>query len=377
MWRVLLISAGLHVLVIAALWPTESESPIVSPPAPPPVAKGDEVIEVTWVNTDRIAPLEARVPIAAVARRSDATQIATASHARTVSHDEVAMATPSTPTEHVDGDGHSDGHGLPAMHLPDLRPSDAALEHIAAAPGHGPRPVAHSGLIEDAVDGSARIDDTVTTVEIERDGTAHFHDKGDAAAHVTLTKATMQRAAHEAAEYVSAWAEATDPKTANNHEHDVTATCDERSAFMCNIDHPNQNAKGMSLLGGKLDLTSYLMRKVGIDPNSSRKLKLLDDTRAERAERGEQYRSQQYAKSAELMQANLRRSWASTQSADERRAVLFALWDECDEGDGEAGQAGEHARAMVIGWIHAHTTYTSEQLEALNARRTSHQPFAP
>lgn len=64
----------------------------------------------------------------------------------------------------------------------------------------------------------------------------------------------------------------------------------------------------MSLLAGKLDLTSYLMRKAGIDPKASRKLKLLDDTRAERAERAErgaQYRSQQWSRYAD----STRTSW--------------------------------------------------------------------
>ncbi|HEY0251614.1 MAG TPA: hypothetical protein VGC41_08805, partial [Kofleriaceae bacterium] len=176
---------------------------------------------------------------------------------------------------------------------------------------------------------------------------------------------------------IAAWAEATDPSTANNHEHDVEAICDNHSLFMCNYKYPNQNADAVSLLGGKLDLTSYLMRKAGIDPNSSRKLKLLDDTRAERAERGAQYRSQQLAKSGEIMQTNLQRLWASTQDNDERRAVLFTLWDECDEGAGESGESGERARAMVIGWIRSHTAYTAAQVKALNARRSSKQAFAP
>jgi hypothetical protein len=268
-------------------------------------------------------------------------------------------------------------HGLMSMRGLELRPDDAALEHIAGAPGHEPQQAARSGLIDDAAGGRGRIDDSVTTVEVDRDGTAHFHDKGDAEAHANLDKATVQRAAHEEANYIAAWAEATDPKTANNHEHDVEASCDDHSLFMCNYKYPRQNADGVSLLGGKLDLTSYLMRKAGIDPNASKKLKLLDDTRGERAERGAQYRSQQFARSGEIMEANLQRLWASTQDADERRAVLFALWDECDEGDGESGESGERARAMVIGWIRSHIAYTAAQVKALNARRTSKQTFAP
>jgi hypothetical protein len=368
MWRVLLISAGLHVLLIAAIRPPASDVFVVWPTFSARPHR-DEIIEVTWLDTDIIAPHELHAPIAAVSRGQAAKQLAALSGGTTTSHNEVATSTRSSSTE--------PSHSLMAMRQPELHPGDASLEDIAAAPGHGPQQAAHSGVVDDAAGGRGKIDDAVTTVEIDRDGTARFHDKGDADGHVNFSKATVQRAAHEAGEYVAAWAEATDPATANNHEHDVTATCDEHSAFMCNIEHPNQNASGVSLLGGKLDLTSYLMRKAGIDPNASRKLKILDDTRAERAERGAQYRSQQYAKSGEIMQSNLQRLWTSTHDADERRAVLFALWDECDEGAGESGEAGERARAMVIGWIRSHIAYTAEQLRSLNARRTSRQTFVP
>jgi hypothetical protein len=130
---------------------------------------------------------------------------------------------------------------------------------------------------------------------------------------------------------------------------------------------------------GTLDITAYLMRKAGIgDPFASRKLALLDATRDERAARGDNYRAEQLARSAELMRANLERLWASAMTAGERRAVLFELWDECAEGDGAIGDAGERARATVIGWIRAkHVAYTPDELAALNHHRASRQDFAP
>jgi hypothetical protein len=58
--------------------------------------------------------------------------------------------------------------------------------------------------------------------------------------------------------------------------------------------------------------------------------------------------------------------------------VLFELWDECAEGDGEIGQAGERARATVIGWIRAkHVAYSTDDVAAINHRRASRQEFAP
>jgi hypothetical protein len=147
---------------------------------------------------------------------------------------------------------------------------------------------------------------------------------------------------------------------------------------------------------GTLDISAYLMRKAGIDPFAARKLALLDATRDERAARGDAYRAEQLARSAELMRINLERLWASATSADERRIVLFELWDECAEGDGAidsaqrfallrgpaqpdlVGEAGDRARAEVIGWIRAkHVAYAPDELAALAKRRASKQEFAP
>jgi len=173
----------------------------------------------------------------------------------------------------------------------------------------------------------------------------------------------------------------------------VQGACDHYGSSMCddvNAPGAEQGARktdgggGISILSGKFDVTSLLMRKLGIgDAYSSRKLKALDDTRLERAERGAKYKTEQLGKSAQLMQENLQRVWSGTVDVNERKAVLFELWDECAEGEGPIGDAGERARQMVIGWIRANLAdgkpgaFTAHEIDVLDRKRSSKQHFAP
>jgi hypothetical protein len=138
------------------------------------------------------------------------------------------------------------------------------------------------------------------------------------------------------------------------------------------------------LLGGTFDLTDALAKRLGAgDPYASRKLALLDSTRAERADLGGKYRAAQLARSAELVQRALEAMWRTLPDAATRRDALFALWDECLEGDDPEGAAGDRARAMVIGWIRARLpvgssgAFTSEELAERNRTRNSRQRFEP
>ncbi|MEJ7599481.1 MAG: hypothetical protein WKG01_16355 [Kofleriaceae bacterium] len=140
------------------------------------------------------------------------------------------------------------------------------------------------------------------------------------------------------------------------------------------------------IVGGnkfKTDLTGWLHRKYIGDPYASRKLKVLDQTRAERVRIGAVHRASQLARSAEHVQRNLEAMWRTTTDPAARRSALFTLWDECAEGDDAAGAAGDRARAMVIGWIRSHlpsggaAAYSAGELARLNASRTSRVPFAP
>jgi len=127
-----------------------------------------------------------------------------------------------------------------------------------------------------------------------------------------------------------------------------------------------------------------LMRKFHAgDPYEARKRALLDVTRAERIDRGATARAEQLAHSAELVRRNLEQLWRATRDPVERRAALFAMWDECAEGEGPLGEAGERARAEIIGWIRAHLpqggpdAFTAAELAELATHRSSHQQFEP
>jgi hypothetical protein len=140
----------------------------------------------------------------------------------------------------------------------------------------------------------------------------------------------------------------------------------------------------LSLLGGNMDLTGWAMRKFAHqDAYDSRKKKLLDDTRDERVYHGGEYKQEQLNRSAEIMRGNLERLWLSTIDPAARREALFEMWDECAEGDGGMGEAGERARGQVIGWIAARLpkgnpdAFTDEEIAKLDAKRSSKAHFAP
>src|SRR6185503_20142320 len=142
------------------------------------------------------------------------------------------------------------------------------------------------------------------------------------------------------------------------------------------------NDTAAEVAAGKLDITGWLMQKLHVgDAYASRKLALLDATRDERVERGTAFRAEQLAKSAEMMRDALARLVASS-PAELHRAV-FELWDGCAEGDDAVGQAGERARAQVIGWIRAHLpagqpgAFSVGEIAGLDAQRSSTQHFAP
>ena len=138
-----------------------------------------------------------------------------------------------------------------------------------------------------------------------------------------------------------------------------------------------------ALISGKADVTGYLHRKFVGDPYASRKLKILDQTRDDRVRAGATFRGKQLERSAELVQRNLQTLWRTVTDPAERRAALFAMWDECSEDESAAGAAGERARTMVIGWIRAHLpkthpdAFSADDLARLDAARSSRQHFVP
>lgn len=140
-------------------------------------------------------------------------------------------------------------------------------------------------------------------------------------------------------------------------------------------DAPNLKREG---LGASFDVTDAAMRYFGQDPYSSYKLKVLDKTREERVAMGKQYRTQQLARSREIMQRNIERLVRSTTDADALKQGLFELWDDCAEsGTDELVVAGRAAREQVMAYIRGHLSYSHEDVVRLNKLRRSQLPFGP
>ncbi|MFT3692956.1 MAG: hypothetical protein QM831_07435 [Kofleriaceae bacterium] len=402
----MLVSLAVHAALLSLLRTAAPEPDWQWPDLEPPTPTEHElpqIIEVTWIDTNTTVPGD--VGAAVVASVPTRVAMASVSQGRGASQ---GMTTAADGTEPGSGSGEGTGSGSAGDMMKmrgsgDLVVDPDKIAAIANAPGHEPSQLQPSGKLHDAGNGKMRIEDSSTVVTVDRDGTAHFHDKRDFDAHIGITPSALLHQFKEmGAAFADAAQESEDMKRMNTQFdtpeakrgiNEVCAQyqtdCDtgdlsaaERGAQHrdnpYNDEHPkHMGQNGISIVSGRLDLTSYLMRKAGIDPNASKKLALLDATREERAVKGAAYKTEQLSKADELMQQNLQALWAGTPGADDRRAFLFAMWDECDEGDSPSGHAGDRARAMVIGWIHSHITYTPEQVKTFDAKRTSHQHFAP
>ena len=142
--------------------------------------------------------------------------------------------------------------------------------------------------------------------------------------------------------------------------------------------------KPLPFIAGKMALDDAIMRRYGIDPYASAKLRWLDQTRDERVAIGKAYRKDQLAHADQLMKQNLDAMWAQITDPVQRRHALFLMWDEIAEsGDDELVAAGAAARKYLVGFVRSHLprgsagAFGSEELAELNAHRTSHETFAP
>ena len=396
MWpgRVLLGSAGLHLIALGVLSRWLEPLPDVVVPVTEPHAT-----EVTIVPP-HVEPLPIDVAILDLPPTPEAAAPRNVSSSRAAS----ISTSPSSggASETATGTDHAPvaGHGMMHMRGPELHPGDAQLETIA----NGGKPLAEkvheSGRVENAPNGKAVINDRVATIEIERDGTAHVITKPDIDVHwrLPIRPWEWRQDLTDAGKDIAKWAEDPNALTRYGRTQDLPehlraseGSCNSFGDTMC--DDPlapgaeerarNYRVKdggGVPIFGGKLDITGWLGHKFGIDVYASRKLKLLDDTRDERVARGDKYRTQQLERSAELMRRNLDALWAATHDLDERRAALFEMWDECAEGDGPVGEAGDRARVVVIGWIRAKLpagAFSPAEIDILDKRRASKQHFAP
>ena len=154
---------------------------------------------------------------------------------------------------------------------------------------------------------------------------------------------------------------------------------------------PKQHAAAqdgtIGIVRGKFDVTDSIMRAIGQDPYRAQRMKMLDDTREQRLTLAAQDRTARQGDALATLPATLRNIWNDgTRSVQERRRVIFQLWDECQEpaeGEGESAAAGARARAVIVLFIRSQVgprsghAYPKEELAALNLTRQSRQPFDP
>jgi hypothetical protein len=326
--------------------------------------------------------------------------------------------------EEIAGHGHSRDDNEP--HDTGEPGADSGLRDPRAANFTGPTltldppKVDTFGKLENTPGGGAVIDDRVTTVTMEPDGNIKFDDKPDIDIKLKLPipRVDIEGIREDLGKLITVWYR--DPYAGTRfgpksevarHLTAVPGTCDHWGDVMC--DDPlapesekryrEQKKTNGSILGGPMDITAWLHRKLIGDPYASRKIKLLDMTRDERIARGGVYRGEQLDRSAELMTRTLEELWATTSGLAEsttgagsggaaptahevaafRKEALFELWDECAEGEGPRGEAGQRARAVVIGWIRGKLpagspeAFTDEDIFRFQSRRSSKQPFVP
>ncbi|MCX5744329.1 MAG: hypothetical protein NT062_17705, partial [Proteobacteria bacterium] len=231
--------------------------------------------------------------------------------------------------------------------------------------------------------------------EIHADGTVTFHDRGDFEIHFALPRPSRKAIGAAIADWYEdpyaqtryrAVQEMAPHEQAVEGGWDAGAGGDGRPSGKAEGPGHPSGGPAIPILGGSFDVTAWAMRKFGAgDPYQARKAKLLDATFAQRAELGAQQATSQLARSSVIARDNL--AWlASIHDPAERRAAVFAMWDECDEGNGgddARGQAGDRARVMIVGWIRTHAArgtaagFTAAEIATFDAQRTSRQHFAP
>ena len=390
------LSVAAHVVVLAVVVAREALAPAATSTAREahidvidvPVAHAP--IEVTMLD-----PEVATTVGPAATASSSAPTIRGTSHASTGRGGTTAGASEgATTTTAQPGDGATGGSPYMKMRGPDLAMSSATIDRIMAQ-SKPLEVVAESGRMQQH-GREFVVPDLQVPAVVHDDGTVTFHDKPAADIHWRLHIPSAKQFGDMledwyrdpyAQTYARPFQEISKVDQAvdnNGAGWDSTGSGEGTPSVSLNErGYSTQGQPQIPIAGGALDLTSWAMRKAGIDPYSSRKRKLLADTFDQRADIGARHAARQLDRSGELMQRNVMRLWAAVMSAPEKREALFQMWDECAEGEGHSGEAGTRARAIVIGFIRAHAAagspdaYTPDEPARLDAKRTSKQHFAP
>ena len=382
---VVAVSVGFHALVIATAAGVSTGTAV---PSGVGLAAPHEVDVELLVVSEAVAPPPSTTSTTAP---SPPTHLPMAARVPVPTHSAIATTSMTVGSERVTerapvAEGGREGGTSDGARLRMRRAGGPTLELSAETPLATPRDPAPVATPDDRWlprgGGTYVIKDRVTKMTIAADGTATFQDKRDFTIRVivplSLSRDDWEAVRDRAKAKFQAWV--ADPYAAQrpvNYE-EVPEAC---AVGAC--DTTGDSDEGGGLISGKADITAALHRRFIGDPFASRKLALLDSTRDARAEIGANYRTHQLDRSAEIARRNVDALWQATEDAAERRAALFAMWDECEEGDGERGEAGQRARSIVLGAIRTRLpagspdAFTDREIAALDATRASRQHFAP
>jgi hypothetical protein len=131
---------------------------------------------------------------------------------------------------------------------------------------------------------------------------------------------------------------------------------------------------------GVFDLTDLLGKD---DTYAWQKLELLEETFERRAALSKHHRAQVWKRAIDALPSYLSAVWRQEWDAQTRRQLLFALWDECAEGNASNAEEGSQAREIILAFIARELPngsgegFPEEELHTLNSVRTSTTEFTP
>ncbi len=272
---------------------------------------------------------------------------------------------------------------VPRPVLPSGRWDD--LDHVPR--GTTPEKDQTTGILHDSGRGTLESDQGVFVGRVNPDGSVKLRDRPNLNVHLRLpTPKDLGRTL--AGWYESdkgAYGRAGDTAMAKQIQVTSGPTTDPEDPAK-----PEHQLKDMAttvivpVIGGGFDTTDWLMHRHGEDPYARRKLALLDATRDERVQRGNQHRARQLALTPQIVHRTLEALWSSRLDMRARKQALFELWDECVEtGDPALVAGGQAARRLVIGFIRAHVpaggadAFTDAELAAFARVKQSAAAFVP
>jgi hypothetical protein len=261
------------------------------------------------------------------------------------------------------------------------RAQSETLERIAAGGAPLP-PDPATGELAPAGSGRATANERVFTARVARDGTVDLKDARNFQVHLSIPK--PKNIGRAVGNLLDEWKK--DPyalaKKGGEREPPHLRPKGEQTDK-----NDKRTPTTIPIIGGSFDIGDAVERWAGNDPYASRKLSFLDRTRDERVAMGERERARLVAATEQTVRRHLERLWSRGDlTMADKRAAVFALWDDCVEGETDepgAGEAGLRARRHVLGFARARFpagsphAYTAGELAQLNAGRQSRAHFAP